>query len=90
MRGGSRVERLAVVGLVTAAIVAPGAVSGTKPATPRPTSPSAPVVVKVDRDGFQWLDAGLGAAAAFAVMLVVAGLALAFHAGTPRIERRKQ
>ena len=34
------------------------------------------VVVKVDRGGFRWEDAGVGAAAAVAVVLLVHGLAL--------------
>ena len=34
------------------------------------------VVVKVDRGGFRWGDAAIGAAAAFAVVLLVHGLAL--------------
>jgi hypothetical protein len=35
------------------------------------------VVVEVDRDGFHWLDAGIGAAVAVAAMLAARGLMLA-------------
>jgi hypothetical protein len=43
------------------------------------------VVVKVDRGGFRWEDAGVGAAAALAVVLLVHGLAL-----TRRTQRKRE
>jgi hypothetical protein len=52
------------------AIVAPAAHG----AEPEPTT-QAPVVVKVS-DGFHWLDACIGAAAALAAVLLVIGLTL--------------
>ena len=39
-------------------------------------SGGAPVVVQVSDDGFHWADAGLGAAAGVAVVLMGAGLVL--------------
>jgi hypothetical protein len=38
-----------------------------------------PVVVTVSDDGFHWTDAGLGAAAAFAAVLLALGLVLALR-----------
>jgi hypothetical protein len=45
---------------------------------PPPSAAGQPprVVVKVDRGGFHWQDAGLGAAAGIAAVLLVYGLAL--------------
>jgi hypothetical protein len=53
------------------AAVAPGLVGVSAQGMPS----DRPVVVKVS-DGFDWLDAGIGAAAAVAVVLLVVGLAL--------------
>jgi hypothetical protein len=62
--------RLAVL-LVAAAIVAPAA----RGAEPEPES-QPPIVVNVTKDGFHWLDAGIGAGAVLAVVLLVIGLTL--------------
>jgi len=59
--------------LIGAAIAAPG-VSGAQPSPT--TDRRSPVVVEVRRDGFHWADAGVGAAAALAVVAIAAGVAL--------------
>jgi hypothetical protein len=71
-RGRSRVWLvvLILVCVVVSSASATAARSGQAAAKP----PS--VVVKVDRGGFRWEDAGIGAAAALAVVLLVQGLAL--------------
>lgn len=56
--------------LVAAAIGIPAA-----PASGQGRTEERPVVVKVS-DGFDWLDAGIGAAAALALVLLVIGLTL--------------
>jgi hypothetical protein len=78
---GRRVWGWAFVWLLAAAIVAPGTAAGSN-SRQSPAQPQ-PVVVKVD-SGFDWVAAGLGAAAALAVVLVVAGLALVVHTGAFR------
>jgi hypothetical protein len=61
-----------VVVLVVSAIVARAGNSGAA----TPVAPQQPVVVKVSGEGFDWLDAGLGAAAGIAASFVVLGLVL--------------
>jgi len=84
---GRRVWSWAFVGLVAAAIVAPATADGSKP-QPSPAQPR-PVVVKVE-SAFDWVDAGLGAAAALAAVLVVAGITLVVRTGTFHIERSER
>ncbi|MGH3065365.1 MAG: hypothetical protein ACRDOF_03600 [Gaiellaceae bacterium] len=57
--------------LIVATIVAPTAIA----ADPKPAS-RPPVVVEITDNGFHWLDAGIGAVAAVAVVLLVIGLTL--------------
>ena len=69
-------RRWVLVSLIGAALAAPG-VSGAQ--SPRPShsaDPRSPVVVEVRRDGFHWGDAGVGAAAALAIVAIAAGVAL--------------
>jgi hypothetical protein len=82
-----RAWSLACVWLLAAVIAAPGTAGDSNP-RPSPAQPQ-PVVVKVD-SGFDWVDAGLGAAAAVAGLLVVAGLALIVRTGPFHIEKRQQ
>jgi hypothetical protein len=84
---GRRVWSWAFVWLLAAAIVAPGTAGDTNP-RPSPARPQ-PVVVKVET-GFDWVDAGLGAAAALAAVLVVAGVTLVVRTGGGHIERNEQ
>jgi len=48
------------------------------------TSPPPSVVVKVGESGFHWTDAAVGAAAAFAVGLLVLGIVMTVRAGRRR------
>ena len=70
-----------VVSLLAGVIASGAGAAGSQPAPAGAKQP--PVVVKVDGGGFHWQDAGLGAAAALAVVLLVHGLAL-----TARAQRR--
>jgi hypothetical protein len=71
-------RRWLVISLIPAVIAAPGV-----SAAPRPESTSAaprsPVLVEVRRDGFHWGDAGVGAAAALAIVAIAAGVALVYR-----------
>jgi hypothetical protein len=58
-----------VISLIAAAVAAPAA--GAQPDKARPRSP---VLVEVRRDGFHWADAGVGAAAALAIVAIAAVL----------------
>jgi hypothetical protein len=49
------------------------------PRTPTSDPRPAPVVVSVRDGGFDWADAGVGAAAMLAVMLLAVGLAMAIR-----------
>jgi hypothetical protein len=49
------------------------------------TSPPPSVVVKVGEGGFHWADAAVGAAATFAVGLLVLGVVMTFRAGRRRV-----
>jgi hypothetical protein len=40
------------------------------------SQPSSPVVVEVHRDSFDWTDAGVGAAATLALVVIALGLTL--------------
>jgi hypothetical protein len=60
-----------VISVGAAAIAAPG-VSGAR----SPPRERSPVLVEVRRDGFDWGDAGVGAAAALAIVAIATGLAL--------------
>lgn len=75
----------ALVALLAAAILAPGA-AGQNP--PSPAQPR-PVVVKVDR-GFDWVDAAVGAAGAIGVMLVVVALVVLVRNGTGSARRLRR
>lgn len=74
----NRVARL-VVALVLAAVAASSALAGDRGHLPA-TARSAQVTV-VERDGFDWADAGIGALAALGGVFVVAGLAVARYGG---------
>lgn len=76
-------RRLAII-LLAAAIVAPTTATA---ANPEPTS-RPPVVVEVTDSGFHWLDAGIGAVAAVAVVLVVVGLTLSVRNTNGRRQER--
>jgi hypothetical protein len=68
------------VALLLSALTASGSTSvakGTRRQAPARTPP--PVVVSVRDGGFHWLDAGVGAAAAFAAGLIALGLVLALR-----------
>lgn len=53
--------------------------AGTNPATEPSDERPSTVVVRVSDSGFHWVDAGLGAAAALATMLIALGLVLALR-----------
>ena len=67
--------RWALISLIAAALAAPG-VSGAQNPQPETAKPRSPVLVEVRRDGFHWGDAGVGAAAALAIVAIAAGVAL--------------
>jgi hypothetical protein len=71
-------RRWLLVSLIAAAIAAPG-VSGVQGARTDSAKARSPVVVEVRRDGFHWGDAGVGAAAALAVVAIAAGAALVYR-----------
>lgn len=73
---------LALALLLWLASAAPG--YGSSGSRPGSESPQPSVVVRVTGGGFRWQDAGLGATAALAAGLIVAGLTL-----TLRQARRK-
>jgi hypothetical protein len=60
--------------LLSAAAIAAPAVSGAQGPQPDGAERS-PVVVEVRHDGFHWADAGVGAAATLATVVIAAGLA---------------
>ena len=57
-------------------------------------APARPVVVRVDSGGFHWLDAGIGAAAALAVVLLTLAIVTTYggngSAGPVRALRREK
>jgi hypothetical protein len=63
--------RWLVISLIATAIAASGVRAQSESAGPR-----TPVVVEVRRDGFHWGDAGVGAAAALAIVAIAAGVAI--------------
>jgi hypothetical protein len=73
IRGGLRWFVVLAVLLSVAALSSQGA------ETSPPSDPNRPstVVVRVSDDGFDWADAGVGAAATFATTLLALGLVLA-------------
>jgi hypothetical protein len=71
-------RRLVLISLIAAALAAPG-VSGAQSPRSESAKPRSPVLVEVRRDGFHWGDAGVGAAAAFAIVAIAAGVALAIR-----------
>ena len=64
-------RRWLVISVIALAITAPGASGARSPQRER-----SPVLVEVRRDGFDWGDAGVGAAAALAIVAIAAGVAL--------------
>lgn len=64
--------------LIATAIFASGARGADGPGSPS-AKPSSPVVVEVHRDSFDWKDAGVGAAATLAVVVIAFGLVLALR-----------
>ncbi len=79
MRVTRGVRWFAVVALLLSFVAAPSHGADTNP-SPAPSSerPST-VVVRVSDGGFQWADAGVGAAAAIATTLLALGLVLALR-----------
>jgi hypothetical protein len=69
--------RWLVISLIATAIAAPGVRAQSESATPH-----SPVVVELRRDGFHWGDAGVGAAAALAIVAIAAGVALVIRSRT--------
>lgn len=60
-------------------VAATASEAGTKPSPPPSNSRPSTVIVEVNDDGFDWADAGLGAAAALAATLLTVGLVLALR-----------
>ena len=71
-------RRWLVISLIPAVIAAPG-ISGAPSPQPESAKARSPVWVEVRRDGFHWGDAGVGAAAALAVVAIAAGAALVYR-----------
>ena len=69
-------RRWLLVLLIVAAVAAPGVSGAQRAQSSRTVDPRSPVVVEVRRGGFHWSDAGVGAAAALAVVAIAAGVAL--------------
>ena len=67
-------RRWLLICAIATAIAAPG-VSGARSRERE----HSPVLVEVRRDGFHWGDAGVGAAAALAIVAIAAGVALVLH-----------
>jgi hypothetical protein len=72
-RGARRRAPLLVLGVIVAAAVLAASSSAVR--KPPPTD-ARPVVVQVDRGGFDWTDAAIGSAATLAFVLVLAAVAL--------------
>ena len=68
-------------------VIAAVAASSGRSADSEPAQPSQPVVVKVENGRFHWQDAGLGAAAALAGVLLVVGLRLSVRQTNGRRKR---
>jgi hypothetical protein len=66
---------LVVVAAVAIAMPAAGA-RGAQGPKPQSGKPASPVVIEVRRDGFDWQDAGVGAAAMLALVAIGCGLTL--------------
>jgi hypothetical protein len=76
MKGGLRLV------LLTLVVLSSGVAWGAGAAAESPTAPvsdptQSPVVVRVREGGFDWADAGVGAAAMLGVTLLAVGLAIA-------------
>jgi hypothetical protein len=71
-------RRWALISLIAVALAAPG-VSGAQSPRSESAKPRSTVLVEVRRDGFDWGDAGVGAAAALAIVAIAAGVALVFR-----------
>ena len=71
-------HRWLLISLIPALIAAPG-VSGAQSPRSESAKPRSTVLVEVRRDGFDWGDAGVGAAAALAIVAIAAGVALVFR-----------
>jgi hypothetical protein len=74
-------RRWLLISLIAAVIAAPGVNAARSPQRER-----SPVLVQVRPDGFHWGDAGVGAAAALAVVAIAAGVALVIHERRDRRE----
>jgi hypothetical protein len=53
-------------------------------------APSRPLVVRVDSGGFHWLDAGIGAAAALAMVLLALAVAATWRPGPVRSPLKRE
>ena len=75
MHPSRALHRWLLISLIPAVIAAPGVSRAQSPQSEGAKTRS-PVLVEVRRDGFHWGDAGVGAAAALAVVVIAAGAAL--------------
>jgi hypothetical protein len=74
-----------------ALVLVAAAIGASPPSTTAGTSQRrTPVVVHVERGGFHWLDAGLGAAATLATVLLVYGFAIALRGDGSRTHGRRR
>lgn len=64
--------------MVAVLLVVALGVTGAQAADREPARPAQPVVVTVDEGGFDWVDAGLGAAAGVAASLLIFAVVSAF------------
>jgi hypothetical protein len=77
-----------LMSVIAAAIFASGARGASGPTSPS-SKPSSPVVVEVHRDTFDWTDAGVGAAATLALVVIAFGLTLVLR-NRPRSAGRQE
>ncbi len=84
----TRVLRWLVVVALLSSVTAGSSHADTKPPEPKGDRPST-VVVSVPDGGFDWADAGVGAAAALAATLLALGLVLAVRPDRRDAETRE-
>jgi hypothetical protein len=82
---GQRCKTTAALALSSALLTVPAAAAGTKRKPTRPAPAAATIVrVTVPHPGFDWTDAGIGAAGGFAISMVGVGAALIVSGHRPR------